>query len=68
MDAHIVFVIRGWVSFRYQGMAEEVVVHAGSCISQPGGVPHNVVGRSEDLEAIEINLPLDHGTYQMPAT
>jgi uncharacterized RmlC-like cupin family protein len=65
MDAHIVYVIRGWVSFRYQGMEDEVVVHAGACISQPGGVPHNVVGRSDDLEAIEINLPLDHGTYQI---
>ena len=63
MDAHIVFVIRGWVRFAYAGMADAVTVEAGSCISQPTGVPHNVVGRSDDLEAIEINIPADHGTY-----
>jgi len=63
MDAHIVYVIRGWVRFAYEGMAEPVTVEAGSCISQPTGVPHNVVGRSDDLEAIEINIPAEHGTF-----
>jgi mannose-6-phosphate isomerase-like protein (cupin superfamily) len=67
MDAHIVFVIRGWVRFAYAGMAEPVTVAAGSCISQPAGVPHNVVGRSDDLEAIEINIPAAHGTFDPPA-
>ncbi|MBM3548896.1 MAG: cupin domain-containing protein [Alphaproteobacteria bacterium] len=67
MDAHIVFVIRGWVRFAYEGMAEPVTVHAGACISQPTGVPHNVVGRSDDLEAIEINIPAVHGTFDPPA-
>jgi len=66
MDAHIVFVIRGWVRFAYEGMAEPVTVEAGSCISQPTGVPHNVVGRSDDLEAIEINIPAEHGTFNPP--
>ncbi len=64
MDAHIVFVIRGWVRFAYAGMGDAVTVEAGSCISQPTGVPHNVVGRSDDLEAIEINIPAEHGTYE----
>ncbi len=68
MDAHIVFVIRGWVRFAYEGMAEPVTVEAGSCISQPTGVPHNVVGRSDDLEAIEINIPAEHGTFDPPRT
>jgi mannose-6-phosphate isomerase-like protein (cupin superfamily) len=63
MDAHIVYVIRGWVRFAYAGMAEPVTVRAGACISQPAGVPHNVVGRSDDLEAIEINIPAVHGTF-----
>ncbi|MSP48366.1 MAG: cupin domain-containing protein [Alphaproteobacteria bacterium] len=66
MDAHIVYVIRGWVRFAYAGMAEPVTVGAGACISQPTGVPHNVVGRSDDLEAIEINIPAEHGTFDPP--
>ena len=67
MDAHIVYVIRGWVRFAYAGMAEPVMVAAGACISQPTGVPHNVVGRSDDLEAIEINIPAEHGTFDLPS-
>lgn len=66
MDAHIVFVIKGWVRFAYEGMKEPVTVEAGSCISQPTGVPHNVIGRSDDLEAIEINIPAEHGTFDPP--
>jgi mannose-6-phosphate isomerase-like protein (cupin superfamily) len=54
------------VRFAYAGMAEPVTVEAGSCISQPTGVPHNVVGRSDDLEAIEINIPGEHGTFSPP--
>ena len=67
MDAHIVYVIRGWVRFAYAGMADPVTVKAGACISQPAGVPHNVIGRSDDLEAIEINIPAIHGTFDPPA-
>jgi hypothetical protein len=42
------------------------LVEAGSCISQPAGVAHNVVGQSDDLEIIEINLPADYGTFECP--
>ena len=49
--------------FRYAGVPDEVLVRAGACLSQPGGVPHNVVGRSDDLELIEINLPARFGTW-----
>ncbi len=30
-----------------------------------GGVPHNVVARSDDLELIEINLPAAYGTFDL---
>ncbi len=67
MTAHFVYVLRGWVKFRFEGMQEEdVIVEAGSCISQPAGVPHNVVGQSDDLELIEINMPAEYATVQCP--
>ena len=62
MTAHIVYVLKGWVRFRFDGVAEPVTVHAGSCLSQPGGVAHNVIGQSDDLELIEINMPADYTT------
>jgi len=65
MSGHFVYVLRGWIAFRYAGMADEVVVRAGACLSQPGGVAHNVVGRSADLELIEINLPARYGTWDL---
>ena len=42
-----------------------VVVRAGSSLSQPAGVAHNVVGRSDDLELIEINLPAEFGVWDI---
>ena len=65
MTGHIVYVLRGWIAFRYAGMEREVKVLPGGCLSQPGGVPHNVVGRSDDLELIEINLPATFGTWDL---
>jgi len=65
MDAHVVFVLRGWLRFRFDGVDEPVTVGAGGCLSQPAGVPHNVVGYSDDLELIEINLPAGTGTMDV---
>ena len=65
MTGHFVFVIRGWITFRYAGREGDVVVHTGGCLSQPGGVPHNVVARSDDLELIEINMPAQFGTWDL---
>lgn len=59
MDTHVVFVLRGWLRFRFDGVAEPVTVGAGGCLSQPAGVAHNVVGYSDDLELLEISLPAE---------
>jgi mannose-6-phosphate isomerase-like protein (cupin superfamily) len=67
MTGHFVYVLKGWLKFRFAGVAEEVVVEAGSCLSQPAGVPHNVVGRSDDLELIEINMPAQYATHDLDA-
>lgn len=65
MNGHFNYVLRGWIRFRYAGIDGDVTVFAGGCLSQPGGVPHNVVGRSDDLELIEINLPAAFGTQAL---
>ncbi|MEO8859532.1 MAG: cupin domain-containing protein [Burkholderiaceae bacterium] len=67
MTGHFNYVLRGWIRFRYDGIAGDVTVEAGGCLSQPGGVPHNVVGRSDDLELIEINMPAAFGTQDLEA-
>lgn len=65
MTGHFVVVLKGWISFRFAGVDGDVTVKAGSCLSQPGGVAHNVIARSDDLELIEINLPADYGTKDL---
>jgi len=42
-----------------------VTVHAGSGLSQPAGVAHNVVARSDDLELLELNMPAAYGTFDL---
>jgi uncharacterized RmlC-like cupin family protein len=71
MTAHFVYVLRGWITFRFADVADAVTVHAGSGLSQPAGVPHNVVARSDDLEVLELNMPATYGTFDLeppPAT
>ncbi len=65
MNGHFVYVLRGWVTFRYAGVADAVTVRAGGCLSQPAGVAHNVIARADDLELIEINLPADYATNDL---
>jgi mannose-6-phosphate isomerase-like protein (cupin superfamily) len=62
MTGHFVYVLKGWLKFRFAGVGEEVVVKAGSCLSQPAGVPHNVIAYPDDLELLEINLPAEYAT------
>ena len=65
MTGHFVFVLKGWITFRFAGVDNPVTVEPGGCLSQPAGVAHNVVARSDDLELIEINLPANYATVDM---
>lgn len=64
MQAHFVYVLKGWITFRFEGVDGEVTVTAGSALSQPAGVAHNVIARSADLELLELNMPADYGTFE----
>jgi uncharacterized cupin superfamily protein len=65
MSAHFVFVLKGSITFRFAGVEGDVVVRAGGALSQPAGVAHNVVARSDDLELIELNVPAEYGTFDL---
>jgi quercetin dioxygenase-like cupin family protein len=66
MSAHFVYVLKGWITFRFAGVDGDVTVSAGSGLSQPAGVAHNVVARSDDMELLELNMPASYGTYDLP--
>lgn len=61
VDFQIVYVLQGWITFRYDGIGEVKLV-AGSCVHQPSGLPHVEVGHSDDLEMLEVVAPADFRT------
>jgi quercetin dioxygenase-like cupin family protein len=52
----IVYVLKGWAIFEYEGHGEHRL-QAGTCVHQPPGIRHREIAHSEDLELIEIVLP-----------
>ncbi len=61
LEVQIVYVIRGWVTFWYEGVGE-VRLEAGSCVHQPSGIVHQEIGHSDDLEMLEITVPASFET------
>lgn len=56
LQLQIVYVLKGWAIFDYEGHGEHKLV-AGTCVHQPPGIRHREIAHSEDLELIEIVLP-----------
>jgi len=61
----LVYVLNGWIEFEYEGQGR-VRLEAGSCVHQPPGIRHREVGHSEDVEMLEIVLPGDFKTEEVP--
>lgn len=56
LDFQMIYVLRGWVVFDYEGQGEHLM-RAGSCALQPPGIRHREVRHSDDMELIEITSP-----------
>lgn len=61
LDFQMVYVLKGWVKFAYEGQGE-VLLRAGSCVHQPPGIRHVEIAHSDDLEMLEITLPAEFPT------
>lgn len=61
-----VFVLKGWIEFEYEGQGR-VRLEAGSCVHQPPEIRHREIGHSEDIEMLEIVLPGDFETQEVPS-
>lgn len=61
LDFQMVYVLKGWVKFEYEGVGE-VLLEAGSCVHQPPGIRHAELAHSDDLELIEITMPAEFET------
>ncbi|MDE0056485.1 MAG: cupin domain-containing protein, partial [Defluviicoccus sp.] len=59
LDFQMVYILKGWVTYRWQGHAEPITAHAGASVYSPPGEVHNVIDYSEDMEVIEVTMPAD---------
>jgi len=57
----LVYVLKGWARFEYEGQGE-VTIRAGSCFYQPPGIRHREIEHSADLELLEVVLPGEFAT------
>ena len=57
----MVYVLKGWITFDYEGQGE-VRLEAGDCVHQPPGIRHRELGHSDDVELLEIVMPGDFTT------
>jgi len=61
LDFQMVYVLKGWVEFDYEGQGH-VRLEAGDSVLQPPGIRHELTTCSDDLELIEITSPQDFRT------
>ena len=61
LEFQMIYCIRGWIKFSYEGVGEVLLV-PGTCVHQPPGIRHTELGHSDDLELLEIVMPADFNT------
>jgi quercetin dioxygenase-like cupin family protein len=60
-EFQLVYVLKGWIEFEYEGQGV-VRLEVGSCVHQPPGIRHRELGHSDDVELLEVVLPADFKT------
>lgn len=62
VDFQMVYVLKGWVRFWYEGRGE-VTLEPGDSVLQPPGIRHELTAGSDDLEMLEITAPAEFATH-----
>ncbi|MDQ6882541.1 MAG: cupin domain-containing protein [Pseudomonadota bacterium] len=62
----LVYVLRGWIEFEYEGQGV-VRLEAGSSVYQPPEIRHRELGHSDDLEMLEVVMPGEFTTEDAPS-
>ena len=61
----MVYILKGWSRAVFEGYGEHLMVE-GSCWVQPAGIKHMVLEYSDDLELLEIIIPGNYETVEVP--
>lgn len=60
----LVYVIKGWIEFEYEGQGV-VRLEAGSCVHQSPNIRHREIGHSHDVEMLEVVMPAGFTTVEV---
>jgi quercetin dioxygenase-like cupin family protein len=60
-EGQFVYALKGWVELEFED-GTSCRLEAGDSCFIPGGMRHNEIGTSDDLEILEVCLPADMGT------
>ena len=60
-DGQFVYALKGWVDLEFE-TGERLRLEAGESLFIPGGMRHNEIRTSDDLELLEVSMPSDMGT------
>ena len=61
LDFQLVYILRGWVTFDYEGQGSFTFT-AGDSVLQPPEIRHLETAHSDDLEMLEITSPAEFET------
>ena len=60
-EGQFVYTLKGWVELEFED-GSKCRLEAGDSCFIPGGMKHNEIGTSDDLEILEVSLPGEIGT------
>jgi quercetin dioxygenase-like cupin family protein len=60
-DMQFVYILKGWVDLEFAGGRKERF-GVGDSVMIPGGLPHQEIATSDDLELVEVSVPAEMGT------
>jgi len=60
-EGQFVYALKGWVDLEFE-TGETIHLQAGESLFIPGGMRHNEISTSDDLEILEVSVPAAMGT------
>jgi quercetin dioxygenase-like cupin family protein len=60
-EGQFVYALKGWVDLEFE-TGETIRLQAGESLFIPGGMRHNEISTSNDLEILEVSVPAEMGT------
>ena len=60
-EGQFIYALKGWVDLEFE-TGETIRLKDGESLFIPGGMKHNEIATSDDLEILELSVPADMGT------